>query len=170
MTSNLDEMLNALYPAPFFRATNISRMEEKQIGQLYLDPKTSRMLGEENVGIFAGNCKRLDQLLDRIRQLDSCGAGGHWVVVPSTRKASAVIYKNWLYPDEPIFVEPQTVPAFWSSNRVHFSVPEALAEFGTTLFNRGVGVAGILVIDLFCMVHKARGFQSGEFHVLHDRP
>jgi len=160
--------LESVYPTPVLRATSISRMQEKRLGRLNFDADTARFLGEENIGVFAGGCDNLDRLIDRLRVLDSCGTGGQWVVVSSTQKMAAVVRQKWQA--DATFVAPGKMPMNWSSQRVEFAVPESLEELACEIKESATNVAGIIVLDMFCTVHKARGFANGGFRVQHDRP
>ena len=45
-----------------------------------------------------------------------------------------------------------------------------LLNYRRTLKHDEIDVAGIILLDLQCMVHRARGFNNGNFRVCHDRP
>ena len=78
--------LRSIYPAPVIRGTRITRMGERALGRLWLTPEVAGTLGEENIGVFIGDCKNLDRVVDRVREIDQHEAGGRWIIVTSTRR------------------------------------------------------------------------------------
>lgn len=90
------------------------------------------------------------------------------MVVSSTRKTAAVVRQKW--DGQVPFVDPRTVPDYWESDRLMFAVPETLDVVRDEVAAAGVSVAGIIVLDMFCTIHKARGFENRGFRVQHDRP
>jgi hypothetical protein len=142
------------YPTPVIRGTRISRMDEKRLGDLNFDDQTSAWLSQENVAVFAGGCDDLDLLVTKLRQLDNCGTGGHWVVVLSTKKMAAAFYQRWLNDSDIYFVKPTDVPPVWKSERIYFTVPEHLEDLADVLIESECDVAGVIVLDLFCIIHQ----------------
>jgi len=160
--------LDCTYPTPVIRCTRISRMDEKRLGELNLDSETAEWLRKENVGIFAGGCDDLEILVTRLRQLDSCGSGGDWVIVLSTQKMAAAFYQRWLNDSGIHFVKPKDVPPIWKSKRLHFTVPERLSDLADVLLAADSNVAGVIILDLFCIIHQPR-INSQKCRVIRDR-
>lgn len=164
------DKLNALYPTPVIRGTRITRMEERKLERLRMTSETARSLGEENIGVFIGYCTDLDYTVYQIRQIDRCKDGGCWIVIPSTRRFAAAVYQRWLDSADVWYVEPKKVPSSWRGEKTIFCLPEALADLSAMILKESVEIAGVLVLDMQCTVHKARGFNNGKFRVCHDRP
>lgn len=145
-------------------------MEERELGRFRLTPTMAQTLGEENIGLFIGGCQNLDRAVNRIREIDRQDEGGRWIIVPSTRKSAAAVYQRWLDSIDVWYVDPEEVPNIWHGDNVTFCLPESLAELTAPLKDDEIDVAGIIVLDLECVVHRARGFNNGNFRVRHDRP
>ena len=156
-----------LFPTPVVRVTAISRMQEKPLGDLCFDPETGRFLGEENVGVFAGGCDP-DRLFDRLISLGECGTGGQWVVVLPTKQIAGEFYARWHSVNGTSSFG--KVPNTWQSERLIFAQPESLKLVAETIADFNIAIAGILVLDPHCMIHKARGFRKGNYRVRNDRP
>lgn len=154
--------LNCIYPTPVIRGTRISRMEETRLGEFQLDAPTAEFLGTERIGVFVGGIRRLKYLVHGLRQLDVCGTGGKWLVVFSTRKMAAAFYQRWLDDSNVYFVGPDEVPSCWTSQRLHFAVPEHLSTATQTLLDSGDDVAGIILLDPFCIVHEPHRNHRGK--------
>ena len=45
-------------------------MEERRLERLRMTPETARSLGEDNIGVFIGDCTDLDHAVHHIRQID----------------------------------------------------------------------------------------------------
>jgi len=164
------ESLNRLYPTPVIRGTRITRMEERELGRFRLTAEIAQTLGEDNIGVFIGDCKTLDRVVDRVREIDQYDVGGRWIIVPSTRSSAAAVYQRWLDSIDVWDVDPKDVPSSWHGDNVIFCLPESLGQLTTELTDEKVDVAGIILLDFQCVVHKARGFNNGDFRVRHDRP
>ena len=50
---------------------------------------------------------------------------------------------------------------------VVLATPESLQAIGNTARN---DAAALILVDMLCHVHKARGMRTGDFFVQHDRP
>ncbi len=162
--------LQDIYPSAYIRGTRISRLGDQDLGQFRLTTETVSDLATSNAGIFVGGFRSFEQILNRIRQLDEVPAGGQWVVVPSTKKCSAAIRQLWLSDDSVSYISPKNLPGIWHSKKVSFCVPESLREFGQLLKPRSESIAAIVLVDNYCRVHTARGFNNGSFRVQNDRP
>lgn len=159
-----------IYPSAYIRGTRISRIGEQDLGQFRLNTETATELAADNSGVFVGGFRSFDQILSRVRQLDESPVGGQWIVVPSTKKCSAAIRQRWLNDDSVSYIDPKKVPDIWCSEKATFCVPESLHELGRSLEHDGTKIAAIVLIDNYCRVHAARGFNNGNFRVQHDRP
>ena len=91
-----------------------------------MTPETARSLGEDNIGVFIGDCTDVDHVVHQIRQIDRCENGGCWIVVPSTRRSAAAVYQRWLDSADVWYVDPKKVPNSWRVDKVIFCLPESL--------------------------------------------
>ena len=162
--------LDSLYPSPLIRGTRISRMEEQGIAPFCLDAEASRSLGTDNIGLFIGGVRTFETLVDRIQQIDESDQGGHWIVVPSTRRCAAAIRQHQSDDDSVWFVSPDDVPDMWSQNQTTFCLLESLSTLSRMLRQDQKPIAGILLVDSQCIVHKARGWGKRSSPYQNDRP
>lgn len=160
--------LEARYPTPLIRGRRVSRIGENYLGYSRADADTCRTLGEEQVGWFIGGISTFDRMVDHIRQVNAAVAGGRWVVIPATRSLAEVAYEQWF--EESLSVGPSSRATMWHDNLVTFCVPERLAEAMAFLGEQEVGVAGILLLDPNCIVHRGRSFSRRGVRIAHDRP
>lgn len=165
-----EDRLAALYPTPLIRGRRITRMEERDIGPFQLTAETARELGQDGVGVFIGACGTIDRVIELVRRIDTCEVGGHWVAVPATRWAAALVHRRWRDPFDDSYLDAKKAASAWTANKVTFCLPESLSHLLLTIKAKGIAVAGVLLLDLDCVIHKARGFRNGDFRVRHDRP
>lgn len=160
--------IEACYPTPLIRGARIARLGEKYLGPVAADAATCRFLGEEQIGWFVGGVPTFDRMIEYAARINSSDVGGRWIVVPATRGLAEVAYQHW-FEDEttPDDVKPATV---WHDDLVTFCVPERLDGLGRAIVDQDVPVAGIILLDPNCIVHRGRGFGKGKFRVSHDRP
>src|SRR3989304_5693266 len=126
--------------------------------------------GLYNFGVFVGNCGGLGRAIAQLKNLDRTDDGGLWVVICATRKMNAVLYADWKL-DRTSFVPPQRVPTYWATSRLLFSTPEGLPKIDKSALDGHPGVAGLILLDMMCFVHKARSMTTRyNFHVNNDRP
>lgn len=169
MNTISDQELRERYPSPLLRGARISRIGEKYLGPVWTTPETCRMLGEEQVGWFIGGVPSIERMVDRIRQLNVPKAGGRWIVIPATKQLAEVVQEQWVADDE----LPSALPGnetLWHEGVVTFCVPESLSRLSAGLRAAGTPVAGIILLDPYCFVHKGRAYRSGKFRTAHDRP
>jgi hypothetical protein len=145
-------------------------MEENKLGRFLLTAETAKRLGDENIGVFVGGHTGVNGMLNRVREIDRHESGGRFIVVPSTRSFAAVIYQRWLDTCDQWYVDPTQVPNIWRGENITFCLPEALSLLAAKLKVEHTDVAGIVLIDPQCIMHRARGFHNGDFRVRHDRP
>jgi hypothetical protein len=78
------------------------------------------------------------------------------VVVAATRETAISAYKVWRSPAAGELID-DDVPPCWRENRLFFATPEALRDLDPSHLD-GPSVAGLLLLDLQFLVHKARSF------------
>jgi hypothetical protein len=156
--------MTALYPVGRLRGMRITRLEEQPIGPFCLDAPTAAELGTENIGVLFGNCIDLERTIRRLRPLDAAPEQASWVVVAATREMAASVFKIWHYPEEEKFIDAAVVPPRWRAKRFLFTTPEALRDLDPAQID-GPSIAGLLLLDLQFLVHKARAFDTRSFRV-----
>lgn len=163
------EYLHEIYPAPHIYALRITRLEEKILGSFALDAELSLYLGTENLGVFAGGCGATPSIICFLRALCQLNDGCSWVVIPSSHELNKTLYQE--LNQSPISGElARQLPAYWSVGKVIFSTPEGLVCIPSERFGQPPLVAGILLFDSSCWVHRARGYSGeGKFEG-NDRP
>ncbi len=158
----------ACYPSPLIRGARIARLGEKYLGPVATDAATCRFMGEDQIGWFVGGVPTFDRMIENVARINASDFGGRWIVVPATRCLAEVAYQQWFkhedFPDE---VKATTI---WHDDLVTFCVPERLDELGRAIIEQDVPVAGIILLDPNCIVHRGRGFGKGKFRISHDRP
>jgi hypothetical protein len=153
------------YPAPVIRGARITRLGEQYIGPAASDVVTCRFLGEEQIGWFIGGVPSYERMIELVSRIDQTVGGGRWIAVPATRCLADVAHQIW---NEQSWFSPSKNPCtLWESNRVTFCVPERLSELHSEIIE---ALAGIILLDPNCIVHRGRGFGSGKCRVVHDRP
>jgi len=165
MKTIADEDLEARYPAPFVRGERIARLGEKYIGPVTSNAATCRVLGEAQIGWFIGGVPTYDRMIELVRRIDSSQAGGRWVVVPATQCLAEVAYQLWF--ENLTLVSRKRPCTMWHSDQVTFCVPERLSELHDSIDGT---VAGIILLDPNCIVHRGRGFGNSKYRITHDRP
>jgi len=169
--------LDACYPSALIRGARIARLGEKYLGYLATDATTCRSLGEDQVGLFIGGISTFDRMIENARRINSANVGGRWIIVPATRCLAEIAYKQW-FEDGSSFSDPKckrraglnTATAMWHDDLVTFCVPEKLDELGRAIVDQDSAVAGIVLLDPNCIVHRGRGFGKGNYRITHDRP
>ncbi len=165
MTTISEEDLSERYPTSLIRGARIARLGERYIGPAARDATTCRALGEDQVGWFIGGVPTYDRMIELVRRVDGAQVGGRWIVVPATRFLADVAHQVWM--DGSQLSKRKVSCTMWHGDRVTFCVPERLSELLT--INHGV-IAGIILLDPNCIVHRGRSFGSGKCRVVHDRP
>jgi hypothetical protein len=150
-------------------------MEEKYLGRFALDAETRQLLGSQNLGVFIGECGGLEKTVEHLKNLDEASADVLWLVVVATKKMNAAVYKMLKRPGSLLWIDPKKVPAVWSAGHLIVTTPEGLSRMRPErLLNEYGGerkqVTAILVIDMLCNLHKARGDQEGFQMHWKDRP
>jgi len=168
-TVQLPPWMTTLYPVGRLRGYRITRLEEQSMGLFSLDAATAAELGKENIGVLFGNCIGLERVVRRLRPLDIASEQATWVVISATCGMAASVYKLWHFPEGDEYVSPAKVPPYWRTQRLLFTTPEGLRDIGPAQID-GASIAGLLLLDLQFNVHMARGMESGNFYVQHDRP
>jgi len=154
-----------LYPYAAIRGHRQTRLEEVPLGAFQLDGPTVKQLSRDNAGVFVGNCRSLERVVDMLTKLADEPYPGRWSTVLASRGMAAVVY-NWLAAERGWRVR-RHAPELWDLGSMTFTTPEGLRAYQQKGHNEAV--AGILLVDMFCHVHRARDrFYPG--YGVHDRP
>jgi len=160
-------VITSRYRDAWIRGPRITRLEENRLGRFELDAETAWTLGTNNVGVFVGECKPLGGTIDVIRALHDATPGSKWIVVAATKKMAAVLIQRWLREDQVARVAVTTLRLPQSYSNIVLATPESLRRIETQDTDR---IAGIIVLDMLCHIHKARGMKNRNFFVRNDRP
>jgi len=155
------------YPDAWIRGPRITRLEEKHLGRFELDAETANTLGTSNIGIFIGGCEPLGGTIEVIRGLQLAAPESRWVLVAATKKMAAVMIQRWFREGQVARVAVTTLKLPQVYGNVVLATPESLRKIDN---HDRSNIAGIIVIDMLCHIHQARGMQNGAFHVRNDRP
>lgn len=158
------------YPRPMIRVNRISRQGGQRLGRLKLDAETAIELGTDQVGLFVGGCQKLDRVVDRIREIDGHGDGGYWVVIAASKTQAADLYRLWHATEDCWHINSTNCPDSWAGKNTLFCRIETLRDVLPRCRDSESGVAGILVLDLDCTLHKQRGSNRHGYRVPYDRP
>lgn len=115
-----------------------------------------------------GGVPTFDRMIDHVRQINGAATGGRWIVVPATRSLAEVAYEQWFY--DSLMDSASALETMWHDDLVTFCVPERLAELTRALDEQDTGIAGIILLDSNCTVHRGRSFHNGRARIAHDRP
>jgi len=155
-----------LYATTEIAGPRISRMEETVLGRLRLTADTAWRLGTTNLGVFVGRMPALGGTIERLRGLEKPDAA-NWVVVAATKKMAAVIVQRWFQAESGGRVAPTTLRLPRYHMNILLCTPESLHRIEA---DKKRTIAAIILIDMLCNVHKARGFDRDSFHIGNDRP
>lgn len=164
------EKLHRLYPAPVIRGSRVARQAERELEPFRLTADMAATLGTENIGVFIGPCASLEHAVDRLREIDRHEHASRWIVIPATRQIAADVYQRWFDSDDVWHIDQANVPDIWHGSCVTFCLIESLSKLTCALQNDRADVAGIILLDPYCMVQRARGCNNGRFWCGHDRP
>lgn len=142
------------YSPSVFRGTMKPREGNQRFGRLTIDAETSYQLGSTNVGLFVECCPGLERMVQHLVDLNE-SAAGRWIVVSSSKQVDAELQYFW-----------QSENLGKAHCAIEFTTPELLSQIKTS----HADVAGILVIDFACHIHKCRGYLLNRFGKAHDRP
>jgi hypothetical protein len=162
----IPEYILNLYTTTGIAGYRISRMEESFLGMFRLTAETAWTLGTANVGVFVGGGPALGKTIERLKGLERPDAA-KWVVVAATKKMAAVIADRWFQAESGNRVVPSTLILPRYHRNIILCTPESLHRVEA---NEQRSIAAIILIDMLCNVHKARGFERGNFHIANDRP
>ncbi|WP_145118900.1 hypothetical protein [Rosistilla oblonga] len=122
-------------------------------------------MGEDDLGWYVGGVPSFARMIDNMRRINESAVGGRWIVVPATRAWASVAYEQWF--DEACSGTRSTL---WQDDAVTFCVPERLAELGKGVDAQHAPIAGVILLDPNCIVHRGRGFGKRKSRIAHDRP
>lgn len=152
--------IGRMYHTPMFRGTTKPREGNQRFGRLVLDQQEAIDLGANNVGLFIENCPSFERMAEHIRELKDFSKAT-WVVVASSKQVrdrfariGSVIGASMGSLQDPHI------------GSVVVTTPEELPELSKTIDD----VAGILVLDYACHIHKCRGNAYRSFQTSNDRP
>ena len=152
------QSIESLYEQVVFRGTLIARNCDQRFGRLKLDNDTAKKLGTENSALFIERCPSFDRMIEHFYSLGDNPVSS-WIVVASSVD---VLYELERLKNAYCEFECKTWPA-----NVVLTAPEKLASFNSDIT---ASVAGILLFDYACHVHKCRGFSKGGRRIENDRP
>jgi hypothetical protein len=158
--------LEQRYPFAPIRGNRISRMEETRLGRFTLDHATVQQLATENIGVFVGNSGKLNKIIERVHSLATFSFPGTWIAVAATASMAVVIYNQQA--SRQGLRERKNAPRYWTHENVVFTTPEGLGTY-IKMRKPDDHIAGVLLIDTLCHVHKARGFHRSGW-ASNDRP
>lgn len=161
-------IFDRMYPQPLFRGARIARLGEKYLGPVVADRNTMKDLGESQIGWFVGGVPTFDHMVEHVQKIGQAGIGARWIVIPATKALADIAYDQWS--SDGAVCKRGSGATGWSDGNVTFCLPEQLPKLAEQLCGRQTTVAGIILLDPNCIVHKARSFQRGNFHLKHDRP
>jgi len=165
-----DQHLAKLYPTAAIRAARVTRLGEKYLGPIWSTAETFRVLGKDNIGWFMGGFRDMDRIVDRVRELNKFPTGGRWVVAPATRELAAEMMERWQMEEGESKDIPAEIETYWHAGNVTVCLIESLRAFSSEVKKRDLPIAGIIIVDPHCIVHRSRGFHREDFYVRHDRP
>jgi len=156
------------YPGAWIRGPRITRLEETALGYFRLDAETAWNLGNNNVGVFIGGCPSLGRTIERLQQLEQSTITPYWIIVAATKKMAAVFVQQWFRAGQGDRVAITTLKLPKVHQNIILATPESLRRLGAA---ERCNIAGIVVVDMLCHIHKARGgIQNGTFFASNDRP
>ncbi|MDY3562688.1 hypothetical protein R5W23_004166 [Gemmata sp. JC673] len=162
--------LTAVYPTAHVRGRLITRLEEQTLGWATLDAATALEMGREQVGWFVGGHPGVARAAEQLGRLDSNPAGGVWIVAPHSRDLARDLFTKWPH-QAYVTQRPQGASSVWCSRKVWVAIPEELDQLLPRAPQAEAGVAGVIVLDPPCIIHKSRGGTDSWGHVhRNDRP
>ena len=159
--------LRARYPTARIHGRLVKRSDETPLGLARIDAATAGELGRDHVGWFVGRYPGSSQAARQFARLAAMPEGGVWIVVPHSKDLSAQLWLAW-----PHSTRPATSPTpWWQSGRMWIAPPESLRTILPAVRQDPLGVAGILVLDPECHLHRSRGgtLPNGR-QMFNDRP
>lgn len=160
-------VLRERYPEAWIRGARITRSEERTIGHFRLDLQSAWELGTDNIGVFIGDCPDLANIVERLQRLERRALTPRWVVIVASKKMAVLVIQQWFRSTDADNVDAATLQLPEVRSNIVLTTPESLGEISDA--NRQ-NVAGILLLDMLCHVHDARGMRNRAFVVQHDRP
>lgn len=163
-----EKAVRELYPVSLLRGERITRLGEKCLGRKSLDAQTGLALGSENIGWLVAGLPSFERMVSYVERLNEAARGGRWVVIPATKMLAELAFEQWF--STRLNVQGGASPLLWHSELVTFCVPEHLGKLMPTppMFNSRI--AGIILLDPQCFVHKGRSFTFSNRRMVHDRP
>ncbi len=155
-----------LYSTVGLAGYRVTRRDESFLGVFRLTPETAWELGTANVGVFIGGTPALGKTIERLKRLESPDAA-NWVLVAATKKMAATIECRWFQGESVNWVAPTTLILPRYHRNIILCTPESLRRVDA---DKKRSIAAMILIDMLCNVHKARGFERGNFHIENDRP
>jgi len=155
-----------LYSTAQISGCRISRMEETFLGPFQLTPETAWKLGSMNVGVFAGGTPSLGRAIEKLKGLERPDKAT-WVLIAATKKMAAVIVQRWFQAETRRRVSAATLILPRCYANIVLCTPETLRRVEA---EQRRTVAAIILIDMLCNIHNARGISKGTFHITNDRP
>lgn len=163
-----EQTANDLYPTPLIRGERIARLGEKDLGRHMLNAATGIKLGTENTGWLITGLRSFERMVDHIKRLNQAATGGRWIVVPATNLLAELAFEQWF--DSESGLNPLGSPTLWHEQLVSFCVPEQLDKLLSIVQMETSAIAGLILLDPQCFVHRGRSYVRGHRRMVHDRP
>ena len=160
-----------IYPFAAIRGHRITRLKESRIARFDLDHETAEYLDVNNLGVFIGNCGyrqagALDWVMRKLEVLASLQYPSRWIFVAARQWMADDLYGR-IPPAEKSRRRTRR-PEFWDYGNATITTPEGLRRYSRQMTGLRP-VAGIVLIDISCNVHRARG-EKGTPWARNDRP
>lgn len=144
----------SLYARPCIGGARITRTDEKSLGPFLLDREAAWSLGTNNFGVFVGNSRPLDSTIYKLIRLeDNSPEVPTWVIIAASTKMAAVFVQRWFLPEgaKPVALTRLKLPR--TRSNILVCTPETLRLVPD---HAKSNIAGLILVDMLCHVHKAR--------------
>lgn len=158
-----------LYPGICMRGQKISRLEETRLGWLDLDAALAEALGNDHLGIFVGQIGGFSYVARNLANLNSSPGIAKWVVVVTAGVLYEALAGHFSAGDEKSRGCSKP-PGFCETDKLWFSTPEGLARLRRAPGFEPSEIAGLVLVDLNCILFKARGRLRFGKQAFEDRP
>lgn len=165
-SGNFHGHFDDIFPSPTLKSQRIERAGGKHFGEFMLDAETASFLGIEDVGVFLGSCGMLPQIIRKLKFLDDSPGKAVWITVLGTKLRHQALFDQWDDPESGLKTKTRDLPPYWQSKKLVFLTPEKLSKWSCENEASMQCVAGIILVDLDCNVHKQRGHST----MANDRP
>lgn len=148
------------------RGCRIARLDEALLSTFQLDGCTAWELGRNNTGLFVGGCQDFDRAIRIVRPLKCPTEFLRWVLVVDSKLMAMDIAQQWFESPRAQLAAKGLLVLPLSEAGIILALPESLRRVDEQVCGN---VAGIILVDILCHIHKARGMDGGKFSG-NDRP